>query len=538
MADESPDVSSQPAASSTAGGPAAPPQLSLPKGGGAIHGIGEKFAANPVTGTGSLTVPIATSPGRSGFGPQLALSYDSGSGNGPFGLGWSLALPSITRKTDKGLPRYQDADESDVFILSGAEDLVPVLVESADGEWARAAIPPRDGYNITQYRPRVEGLFARIERWTRQTDGDTYWRSISKDNVTTFYGETPESRIADPEDSNKVFSWLICQSQDDKGNAMVYSYSAGNLANIDLSEANERNRSDASRSANRYLQRVRYGNTQSLLIQPDVVAAVMAFRGAFRLRRRIFRGSARPMPTAACLRRRQLAPSGRWPARQDPFSHHRSCFEVRTYRLCRRVLMFHHFEIELGVPDYLVRLHGVLLSGKSDRHGDDRRDAVRLRAAKRRLLAGLAADARVRIQSTADREQVREVDPESLANLPATVDGSRYRWLDLDGEGLQCILAEQDGAWFYKRNLTPLSLSVDSPQLEPTARFEALSRVSQLPGIRPAPNAAPSVFGTRGWRAARLRGSRGPRSRLLRADRRRGLGTVRSVAIRSKHRLE
>jgi hypothetical protein len=41
------------------------PSLSLPKGGGAIRGIGEKFAANRVTGTGSMSVPIATSPGRS-----------------------------------------------------------------------------------------------------------------------------------------------------------------------------------------------------------------------------------------------------------------------------------------------------------------------------------------------------------------------------------------------------------------------------------------------------------------------------------------
>lgn len=55
----------------------AAPSLSLPKGGGAIRGIGEKFAANPVTGTGSITVPLAISPGRSGFAPQLALSYDS-----------------------------------------------------------------------------------------------------------------------------------------------------------------------------------------------------------------------------------------------------------------------------------------------------------------------------------------------------------------------------------------------------------------------------------------------------------------------------
>src|SRR6266567_3367677 len=102
------------------------PSISLPKGGGAIRGIGEKFAANPVTGTGSMTVSIATSPGRSSFGPQLSLSYDSGAGNGPFGFGWSLSLPSITRKTDKGLPQYRDAEESDVFILSGVEDLVPV----------------------------------------------------------------------------------------------------------------------------------------------------------------------------------------------------------------------------------------------------------------------------------------------------------------------------------------------------------------------------------------------------------------------------
>src|SRR3954452_6469934 len=104
------------------------PQISLPKGGGAIRGIGEKFAVNPVTGTGSFTVPIATSSGRSGFGPTLTLSYDSGAGNGPFGFGWSMDSPQITRKTDKGLPQYHDvlphdhAQESDVFILSGAED--------------------------------------------------------------------------------------------------------------------------------------------------------------------------------------------------------------------------------------------------------------------------------------------------------------------------------------------------------------------------------------------------------------------------------
>ena len=31
--------------------------------------IGEKFAANPVTVTSSMTLPVFTSPGRYGFGP-------------------------------------------------------------------------------------------------------------------------------------------------------------------------------------------------------------------------------------------------------------------------------------------------------------------------------------------------------------------------------------------------------------------------------------------------------------------------------------
>src|SRR5918995_1889913 len=121
-------IQAQSAAGSAEGQKTSPtPSISLPKGGGAIRGIGEKFAAAPVTGTGSMSGPLATSPGRSGFGPQLALSYDSASGNGPFGFGWSLSLPAVTRKTDKGLPRYRDAEESDVFVLSGAEDLVPEL---------------------------------------------------------------------------------------------------------------------------------------------------------------------------------------------------------------------------------------------------------------------------------------------------------------------------------------------------------------------------------------------------------------------------
>jgi hypothetical protein len=61
----------------------AAPELTLLKCRGAIRGIGKKFSVNPLTGTGSLTVPIATTAGRSGFGPRLSLTYKPGSDNGP-----------------------------------------------------------------------------------------------------------------------------------------------------------------------------------------------------------------------------------------------------------------------------------------------------------------------------------------------------------------------------------------------------------------------------------------------------------------------
>lgn len=456
------------------------PSLSLPKGGGAIKGIGEKFAANPVTGTGSLSVPIAVSPGRSGFGPQLSLSYDSGSGNGPFGIGWNLSLPAITRRTDKGLPQYRDADESDVFILSGAEDLVPVYKMNTDGSWAHDPQgnlirdeEPRAGYLVKRYRPRVEGLFARIERWTHLIDGDTHWRSITKDNILTVYGITAESRIADPANQRHVFSWLICQSYDDKGNAIVYEYAAENDDNVDFSQVNERNR---VRTANRYLKTIRYGNRQPLLIDPsqpsfrqthipapDFSSAGWMFEVVFDYGE----GHYQEMPADADGRifaTATLKPpiGGKWPARLDPFSTYRSGFEVRSYRLCRSVLMFHHFSDELGVDDYLVRstefsyqekLNGYFVS-QTLQSGFKRMVKPTPRYLKRSLPPlEFGYSVSPLDDLTYDQLPLQEVNTENLQNLPSGIDGSSYRWVDLDGEGISGVLSEQADAWFYKPNL-------------------------------------------------------------------------------------
>ena len=465
------------------------PVVEAPKGGGAIRGIGETFAAGTMTGTASTTVPIPVSPGRSGFGPTLSLSYGSGSGDGPFGLGWSLALPSITRKTEKGLPRYRDSGDDepgtpDVFIMSGADDLVPALANGAQGWRPVAARRALNGntYAVSAYRPRVEGLFARIEWWRNVRDAnDVFWRSISKDNVTTWYGLTPASRIADPSDATHVFSWLACRTHDDKGGLIEYDYKAEDSAGIPPSALSERNRTATSRAAGRYPARIRYGHRGAYHPLPDAAQAVPlpadpCFEVVFDYGEYDL---AAPVPGV------EVCP---WPARPDPFSSHRPGFELRTYRRCRRVLMFHHFPAEAEVgANCLVRSTELTYA---DNTGDPRDPfhsllASVVQAGWRRAGAGYLRQpmpalafgySRPAIDAT-----VRELDAESLRNLPAGLDGDRYRWVDLDGEGLSGILSEQGGEWFYKANLGPAPRAAAADPPPGTATFGPVERVGPLP---------------------------------------------------------
>jgi RHS repeat-associated protein len=465
--------------------PVKPPVVSLPRGGGAIRGIGEKFAANPVTGTGSMNIPITASSGRGGFGPQLSLAYDSGAGSGPFGLGWRLALPAITRKTDKGLPQYDDAAESDVFTLSGAEDLVPVLAAQGD-RWVREDLPPRTvggvRYHVQRYRPRVEGLFARIERWTNLVDpADVFWRSISRDNITTWYGRTAESRIADPADPRRIFTWLVSTSYDDKGNVISYGYKPEDDERVDNGQASERNR---ERRANRYLKRILYGNRVPYLPVLDPATDWPALPGAdqwhFEL---VFdygeHDRAKPLPQDAAA----------WAARPDPFSSYRSGFEVRTYRLCQRALMFHHFpgQPEIGA-DCLVRSTDFIYSG--DENPADPRNpvystivAVVQRGYQREgdgYRTRSLPPAEFSYSQVAIQSELHELPASSLENLPAGIDGAQYLWVDLDGEGLPGIFSEQGGGWQYKRNLSPVS---DAGREDGPARFGLLEEVTARPPL-------------------------------------------------------
>jgi RHS repeat-associated protein len=432
--------------------PGGGPALSLPKGGGAIRGIGERFDVNPANGTASFSVPMALSSGR--HTPTLELSYDSGSGNGPFGFGWRVTQPAISRRTDRGVPRYA---HDDVFLLTGADDLVP-----------RGAPQERLGHSVQRYRSCVDRDLTLVERWTRLTDGDVHWRTLSRDNRLTVFGLDPSSRIADPDDSVRVLSWLACHSYDDRGNAVVYEYVAEDDAGIDLAAAAEQGR---LRSANRYLKRIRYGNRRPLLLDPSVpsfrrphlptpdwTTADWMFEVVFDYGEGHYAEAPPDVDGRVLAEAVAQAPAGaRWPARADAFSSYRAGFEVRTHRLCRRVLMFHRFP-ELGPGECLVGStdlsytetpSGSFVAGIT-RSGYRRRPDGRY---LRRSLPEfrLTYSGSPLADPAYDGAGTAELDADSVENLPLTTD-ARHRWIDLDGDGIAGVLSEEGGSLRFKPN--------------------------------------------------------------------------------------
>lgn len=436
------------------------PEISLPKGGGALKGIDEKFEVNAANGTASFSIPLPITPGRNGFSPSLSLSYNSGGGNSPFGLGWSVGYPMIQRKTDKKLPRYRNGLEEDTFMFSGAEDLVPFL-EPDGNNWRKKAYPDTGDYTIKRYRPRIEGGFARIEKITHPDHG-TYWKITTRENVATIFGRNKNARIANPEDETQIFQWMPEFSYDDKGNWIKYEYKKEDSKGYQ-NEVYEKNRkSGIAPFTNTYLKRVKYGNRTAYYANSDMPynpQAPIDNEFFFELVMDYGEHTDEKQPHLEKIE---------WPYRSDAFSSYRSGFEIRTNRLCKRVLMFHHFKDNsikqwdgsIFGENYLVRsldLNHETSSGIAEvtylksitqrgfiRTAYDKDDKSKNKYSQKHLPPMEFTYEKLNWNKT-----IKTVSQENIINAPVGLTNN-YQWVDLYGEGVSGILTEQGGAWFYK----------------------------------------------------------------------------------------
>ncbi|WP_372633668.1 SpvB/TcaC N-terminal domain-containing protein [Fodinibius sp.] len=408
-----------------------------------ILGMNEQVDVNKNTGSVVFQVPIPLPEDRSDFSPRMNLMFQ-GHSNGPFGMGWNLSLDSISRSSHKSRPTYEDFDEKDSFQLSGVGELVSALKE-AGSKWSQQ-VRKQNGFEIYRYRTRSDDSGMRVERWVNTRNGRMHWRTFNGNGVTSIFGVTEQGRIADPSDNTKVYRWLLEKRYDDRGNIQVYEYKKENLKGVKTNHASESHRLQSNLITNRYLKRIKYGNTEPF--DPDSQTMPEDNRWLFEV-----------VLDYGEHREKEPEPQGTqdWSMRPDPFSNYQSGFEVRTYRLCRRVLLFHHFK-ELG-PDSVhtgsFKIEYGSVAGERDPEGRAGMTITNLsRIGFKENTSGERWSQKIpplEIRYT-EAEVEEEIHRLEDTHLPTGIDGIYYQPFDLYGEGLNGILAERNGAWYYQEN--------------------------------------------------------------------------------------
>jgi RHS repeat-associated protein len=401
-----------------------------------------------------------------------------------FGIGWDIDLPSIQRRTDKKLPRYFDTNiveniaTEDSFMFSGVEELVPFLELKDNGAWkVRQFEDETNKFTIRQYRPRIEGGFSRIERIYEKDKKHFYWKVTSKDNITTFFGYSENCRIADPSDKNKVFQWLPEFAYDDKGSWVWYEYKEENLDGV-INEVHEKNRFDENKKnnlaiakfSNKHIKSIKYGNEEAKYFDnaPYVPTSLLNDENYFF--EVVFdygeHSKTNPLPTN----------NDNWLSRADAFSSYRSCFEMRTYRLCQRVLLFHKFKVtdkkgnkidglNNGEPtlvrsiDFEYKKSSIYGGVKQAEEKDTELTYLVAIEQSGYIKKGQDTYSKKSLPKMTFKyheltwnKAVKEVSAENLVHAPVGLSGN-YQWTDLYNEGINGILTEQANAWFYKSNL-------------------------------------------------------------------------------------
>ncbi|MFJ2715243.1 SpvB/TcaC N-terminal domain-containing protein, partial [Pseudomonas sp. NPDC087346] len=445
-------------------------QPSLPKGGGAIQGMGEALGSVGMTGMVSRTLALPITQGR-GYAPTLSLNYSSGAGNGAFAMGWGLSEIAIRRRTSHGTPLYQ---EDDTYLGPDGEVLVPEM--GADQavittrRYVYGALELGLTYLVTRYFPRVEGAFTQIERWrqapTPTSTKDDFWLLRTADGQLHCLGKSPEARIADPKQPDHTGVWLLEESVSVTGEHICYRYKSEDAINCGMG-GQEASR---SHSAARYLQSVKYGNVNSYAPLYAWGKAAQAPAWLFSV---VFDYGERTLdPLIAPA----MATTSQWPCREDSFSDYSFGFEVRTHRLCRQVLMFHHFAQELGQADTLVSR--LLL---------EYQQSPQLSQLVGAQVLAYEPDGTVRSLPPVDfsystfSSSVSPTGYAQLTSFPGLNDGQRYQLVDLLGEGLAGVLYQEGNDWRYQAPIR----GTQGPDAVSYAPWQALP---QLPSLLPEGN--------------------------------------------------
>jgi len=185
---------------------------------GATPGV---FAVNQ--GIAAYTIPIEVPPGTNGMQPDLAISYNSSTGNGMLGMGFSLqGLSTITRAPSTleidGTTRGVTYTDTDHFALDGKR-LIKLVYNK---QFQHKHI------NEYAYRTAHNSWINIIPQPTTSEGAPKYFIVKHPDGTVMEYGKTPDSRIeavmASGSSPAPTRVWALNKVTDGNGNYMTITY--------------------------------------------------------------------------------------------------------------------------------------------------------------------------------------------------------------------------------------------------------------------------------------------------------------------------
>ena len=202
--------------------PASPPSMTASSSSSRVGVTAGSFRVAE-SGSATYSVPILTAPASGGVAPQISLNYDSQSGNGEVGVGWSIGgvsaislCPQTMEQDGISGSRGIRLDGNDRFCLDGQR----LVVDPSSGEY---------GKNGTRYRTEIDS-FARITSYGTAGNGPAWFKVERKDGSVVEYGNSADSRIEARGGASPAtaFTWAQNRFEDRSGNYILYNYLENN----------------------------------------------------------------------------------------------------------------------------------------------------------------------------------------------------------------------------------------------------------------------------------------------------------------------
>ena len=169
--------------------------------------ISGSFDIGPV-GNATYNIPVDLPSGTAGVKPDVSIVYNSFSGDGVMGKGFSLsAISSITRVNStvfhSGYISDIEFDDTDKYMLDGNRLIYDGMTQ--------------------QYRTEINP-YSQIKIFSPNTSS-AHFEVRTKDGLIMEYGNTTDSRLcAQSPHTDQVAFWMLSKVRDRVGNYYTYTY--------------------------------------------------------------------------------------------------------------------------------------------------------------------------------------------------------------------------------------------------------------------------------------------------------------------------